>query len=60
MLSFVEIPQHGVAVFASGRAEGTVGRNRDRVQVTSVTDVIRLQLAIGQIPDLKQGKRNRK
>jgi len=54
VLSFVEIPQHGVAVFASGRAEGTVGRNRDRVQVTSVTDVIRLQLAIGQIPDLDE------
>ena len=52
MLSFVEIPQHGVAVFATGSAKGTVGRDRDRVQVTSVTDVVRLQLTIGQIPNL--------
>ena len=54
MLALVEIPEHGVAVFASGGAERTVGRNGHRVQISRVTDVVRLQLAIRQIPDLNK------
>ena len=56
MFAFVEIPQHGLAVLASGRAERTVGRNGDGVQISSVPDVVRLQLAVGQIPDLEEGR----
>jgi len=54
MFSLVEIPQHRLAVFAAGRAEGTVRRHRHRVQVAGVADVVRLQLAVGQIPHLDQ------
>ena len=57
MFAFVEIPQHGLAVFATGSAEGAVGRNGDGVQITSVTDVIRLQLAVGQVPHLGRWER---
>jgi len=54
MLSLVEIPEHRLAVLATGSAEGTVGRDGDRVQVTGVADVVRLQLAVGQIPNLDE------
>jgi len=54
MLSFVEIPQHRISVFSTGCAKRAVGRNGDRVQVTSVADVVRLQLAVGQIPHLDE------
>merc|ERR1712227_827408 len=54
MFSLVEIPEHRLAVFAAGSAEGAVRRNGDRVQVTGVPDVVRLQLAVGQIPNLDE------
>ena len=52
VLSFVEIPKHGVAVLAARSTETAVRRNGHRVQISGVADVIRLQLAVGQIPDL--------
>jgi len=54
MFSLVEIPEHRLAVFAAGSAEGAVRRNGDRVQVTGVPDVVCLQLAVGQIPNLDE------
>lgn len=36
--------------------EGAIGGHRDGVQESRVTDVIGLQLAVGQIPHLKQTK----
>ena len=52
MFAFVKIPEHGLAVLATGSAKRTVGRHGHRVQVTRVTDVVRLQLAVGQVPHL--------
>lgn len=54
MFSLVEIPQHGLAVLATGSAQGAVGGDGHRVQVASVTDVVRLQFAVGQIPHLNK------
>jgi len=54
MFALVEIPEHCLAVLATRSAKGTVGRHSHRVQVTSVTDVIRLQLAVGQVPHLDE------
>jgi len=52
VLAVIEIPQHSLGVLATGGAEGTVGRHGDGVQVAGVTDVVGLQLAVGQVPDL--------
>jgi len=54
MFSFVQIPQHGLTVLATGGAKGAVRRHGDRVQVTSVADVVRLQLAVGKVPNLHE------
>lgn len=52
MLAIVQVPQEGLAVLASGRAEGTIGRDGHGVQVSVVSEMVDLQLAVGQIPDL--------
>ena len=53
VLAVVEVPEHGLGVLAAGGAEGAVGGHGDGVQVAGVTDVVGLQLAVGQVPDLK-------
>ena len=52
MLGFVEIPQHGCAVFAARGAEGAVGGDGDGVDVAGVADVVGLDAAGGEFPDL--------
>lgn len=52
MLALVEVPEHGLSVFASGGAEGTVWRNGDGVDVSGVSDVVGLQAAVSEVPDL--------
>ena len=52
VLAIIEIPQHGLGILAAGSAEGTVRGHGDGVQVASVTNVVGLQLAVGQVPDL--------
>lgn len=52
MLAIVQVPQEGLAILTSGGAQGTVGRNGNRVQVAIVAQMVNLQLAVGQIPDL--------
>lgn len=37
---------------STGCTERAVGRHGDGVQVARVADVVRLQLAVGEIPDL--------
>jgi len=54
VLALVEVPQHGLAVLATGSAKRTVGRNGDGVQVSSVANVVGLQLAVGQVPHLNE------
>ena len=55
MFRFVEVPEHGRAVFASGCAEGAVGGDGDGVDVAGVADVISLDAAGGEFPDLWNG-----
>lgn len=43
---------------APGGAEGAIGGHGDRVQVPRVPDVVRLQLAVGQVPHLGREKRD--
>ena len=53
MLSVIEVPEHSLGVLAAGCAEGTIRRHGDGVQVSSVTNVVGLKLAVGQVPDLR-------
>ena len=52
MLGFVEIPQHGCAVFAARGTEGAVGGDGDGVDVAGVADMVGLDAAGGEFPDL--------
>ena len=52
MLALVEVPQHRLPVLAPRGAERPVRRHRDRVEEARVAVVIRLQLAVGQVPHL--------
>ena len=52
VLGFVEVPEHGGAVFAPRGAEGAVGGDGDGVDVAGVPDVVGLDTAGGEFPDL--------
>jgi hypothetical protein len=52
VLALVKIPEHGGTVLATGSAEGAIGGDGDGVDVTGVTDVVSLQLAGVELPDL--------
>ena len=52
VLAIIEIPKHGLGVLAAGCAQGTIGRHGDGVQVSGVSNVVGLELAVGQVPDL--------
>lgn len=54
MLALVEVPEHGDTVLTTGGGEGTIGRDGEGVEVTGVTVVGGLQLAVGELPDLAQ------
>ncbi len=54
MLRLIEIPQHSGAVLATGSAEGSVGGDGDGVDVTSVADVVGLELAGREFPNLER------
>lgn len=52
VFGFVEVPEHCRAVFAAGGAEGAVGADGDGVYVARVADVVGLDAAVGEFPDL--------
>merc|ERR1719378_1157648 len=52
VLAIIQIPEHGLGVLAAGGAQGTVGAHGHGVQVAVVTNVVSLQLAVLQRPDL--------
>ena len=52
MLALVEVPKHGLSVFSSGGTEGAVWRDGNGVDVSGVTDVVGLQAAVSEVPDL--------
>ena len=52
MLAIVEVPEHGLAVLATTGTQRTIRGQSHGVQIASVTNVVGLQLAVGQVPDL--------
>lgn len=54
VLAFIQVPQHCLAVLASGCAQGTIRGNSHGVKVSGVANVVDLQLAVGQVPDLRK------
>jgi hypothetical protein len=52
VLGLVEVPQHGGTVLATGGAERTVGGDGDSVDVAGVANVVGLQLAGVELPNL--------
>ena len=52
VLGLVQVPEHGRAVFAARGAEGAVGGDCYRVDVAGVADVVGLDAAGGEFPDL--------
>ena len=52
VFGFVEVPEHGGAVFAAGGAEGAVGGDGHGVDVARMADVVGLDAAGGEFPDL--------
>lgn len=54
VLALVEVPEHGDSILSSGRAERTIGRDGDGVDVTGVTVVVGAELALGELPDLRR------
>ena len=52
VLPVIEVPQHGLGVLPTAGTQGAVRRESHRVDVASVTDVVGLQLAVGQVPHL--------
>lgn len=57
MLALVKVPEHGDAVLASGRAKRAIGRDGDGRDVAGVAEVVRAELALGELPDLVIGER---
>jgi hypothetical protein len=53
VLGLVEVPEHGGTVLATGGAEGTIGGDGDGVDVSSVADVVSLELAGREFPNLE-------
>lgn len=53
MLSIVEIPEHGDAVLATGGGERAIRGDGDGVDVSGVTSVVGLELALRELPDLE-------
>uniref|UniRef100_A0A182KI47 Uncharacterized protein n=1 Tax=Anopheles christyi TaxID=43041 RepID=A0A182KI47_9DIPT len=52
MLAVIQIPQEGATILATRRAQRTIGRHGHRVEVSIVSEMVDLQLAVGQIPNL--------
>lgn len=52
VLGLVKVPEHGGTVLATGGAEGSVGGDGDGVDVSGVTDVVGLETAGSELPNL--------
>jgi len=57
VLALVQVPQHGGAVLATGCAERAIGGDGDGVDVAGVADVVGLDAAGGELPDLNTDTR---
>jgi hypothetical protein len=52
VLRLVQVPQHGSSVLSARCAKGSIGGDGDSVDVAAVSDVVGLQSAGGELPDL--------
>lgn len=52
VLSFRQLPQHCDTIFAARGTQRAIGGHSDRVNVSSVSVVVRLELALRQLPNL--------
>ena len=52
VLGLVQVPEHGGSVLATGGAERAIGGDGDGVDVAGVTDVVSLDAAGSEFPDL--------
>jgi len=50
--SFVEVPQHGGTVFATGGAQRTIRGDSDGVNIAGVSHQVGSELAVAEVPDL--------
>lgn len=53
VLGLVKVPQHGGTVLTTGSAKGSIGRDGDGVDVASVADVVGLETARSELPNLE-------
>jgi len=54
VLGLVQVPEHGGTVLTTGSAERTVGGDGDGINVAGVTNVVGLDAAGRELPDLNQ------
>ena len=54
MLGLVEIPKHSCTVFAARGAERAVGGDGDGVDIAGMADVVGLNAAGSEFPDLEE------
>ena len=52
VLGLVQVPEHGGSVLATGSAERAIGGDGDGVDVAGVADVVGLDTARGELPNL--------
>jgi hypothetical protein len=52
VLGLVQVPKHGGSVLATGSAERTIGGDGDGVDVAGVADVVGLDAAGSEFPNL--------
>jgi hypothetical protein len=60
VFALVQVPEHGDSVLSTGSGQRTVGRDREGVDVSGVSVVVGLELALGQLPDLHKGEEDDK
>jgi len=51
-LALIQIPKHGGTILTSRGTQGAIGRNTDSVEVSSVSNKVIAELAVGQSPNL--------
>jgi hypothetical protein len=52
VLGLVQVPEHGGSVLATGSAKRTIGGDGDGVNVAGVADVVGLDTARSELPNL--------
>jgi len=52
VLAIIEVPEHGLGVLATTGTERTIRRHSDSVEISGMSDMVGLQLTVGQVPDL--------